>query len=218
MNINLYNKIIFFRDLGLENWIITSNRMNNFVNFRNCYTFDEIWFVEHYPIFTEGQSKNITNLNYIKKIPVVSSNRGGKITYHGPGQQVLYFLIDLRRRNVNIRQLIDIMEKAVILTLKKFSIEGYVKEKSPGIYINNRKKICSLGLRVKKGFTLHGLSINVNMNLIPFSYIAPCGDTDIKMTQIKDFYQNITIEEIKKILIQILSQLFHVEMINLGKI
>jgi len=209
----LQKKIIFFRNLGIENWLKTVNNMNIFTNLRNFNTFDEIWFVEHYPIFTQGQLKIKENINFIGDIPIVKTNRGGQITYHGPGQQILYFLIDLKRRKISIRQLIDIMQKIVIETLNDFSLDAYSKKKSPGVYINE-KKICSLGLRVKKGSTLHGLALNVDMNLKPFNYIHPCGDINIKMTQIKDFDLNIKLKDIRIILIKKLSKFLKVIMIN----
>lgn len=207
------NKIIFFRYLGLENWLTTVKKMNDFTMLRDFYTFDEIWFVEHYPIFTQGQNKKKENIHFIHDIPILNTDRGGQITYHGPGQQILYFLIDLKRRKINIRQLIDIMQKIVIETLKHFSIQAYVKKKLPGVYVNE-KKICSLGLRVKKGSTLHGLALNVNMDLTPFNYIYPCGDINIKMTQIKDFNSNVQLEDIRIMLIKELSKFLNIIMIN----
>ncbi|QCI15945.1 lipoyl(octanoyl) transferase LipB [Buchnera aphidicola] len=207
------NNIIIFRHLGLEHWRTTFNKMNAFTTSRNLYTFDEIWFVQHYPIFTKGQLNKDENIIHLNNIPLVCANRGGQITYHGPGQQILYFLINLKRRKISIRELIDIMHKIIIETLKNFSIESYIKKKSPGVYVY-QKKICSLGLRVKKGSTLHGLALNVNMDLKPFKYIHPCGDAKINMTQIKDFNPNIQLKDIRTILIDNLSKLFNVIMIN----
>lgn len=213
MNCFLQNKIIFFRNLDVEHWSKTFKKMHNFTLLRDFYTFDEIWFVEHYPIFTQGQSNNNKKIIYINNIPVVNTNRGGQITYHGPGQQILYFLIDLTRRQLTIRQLINIMENTIINTLNKLCIKSYTKKKSPGIYVDN-KKICSLGLRVKKHCTLHGLAINVNMDLKPFDYIYPCGDMHIKMTQIKDYNKKIKLENLRNILIKTLSEFFQVIMIK----
>ncbi|AEO08621.1 lipoyltransferase [Buchnera aphidicola str. Ak (Acyrthosiphon kondoi)] len=209
----MQKKIIFFRDLGIEHWLTTVDKMNNFTISRDIYTFDEIWFVEHHPIFTEGQLNNKKNIICAHDIPIEKTDRGGQITYHGPGQQILYFLINIKRRKISIRQLIDIMEQTVIETLNSFCLKAYTKKNSPGVYINE-KKICSLGLRIKKGSTLHGLALNVNMNLKPFDYIYPCGDINIKMTQIKDFNVNIELKDIKIILIKKLSKLLKVTMIN----
>ncbi len=209
----MQNKIIFFRYLGLENWLTTFNKMQYFTISRHFYTFDEIWFVEHYPIFTQGQlaKKNHTILH--NNIPIVYTNRGGQITYHGPGQQILYFLIDLKRRKMSIRQLIDTMQKIVIETLNDISITSYIRKKMPGVYIK-KKKVCSLGLRIQKGCTLHGLALNVNMDLTPFNYIHPCGDANIKMTQIKNFNTLVQLQDIQIILIEKLSKFLEVMMIN----
>lgn len=209
----MQKKIILFRDLGIEHWLTTVDKMNNFTKSRTCYTFDEIWFVEHYPIFTQGQLKEKENIILPNSIPIVKTDRGGRITYHGPGQQILYFLINIKRRKISIRELIDIMQKTVIETLNNFSLKAYTKNKIPGVYINE-KKICSLGLRIKKGCTLHGLALNVNMNLKPFQYIHPCGDATIQMTQIKDFNLNIQLKDIRVILIKKLSKFLEVNMIN----
>lgn len=209
----LKNKIIFFRNLGLEDWLTTVNKMNTFTQLRDINTFDEIWFVEHYPIFTQGQLNRKDKIKFIHNIPIVNSNRGCRITYHGPGQQILYFLINLKRRKINIRQLVDMMQEIVIEILNHFSLQAYVKKTSPGVYIN-KKKICSLGLRVKKGCTLHGLALNVNMNLTPFDYIHPCGDENMKMTQIKDFNLYVKLEDIRLIFIKKLSKFLDAYIIN----
>ncbi|AYN24930.1 lipoyl(octanoyl) transferase LipB [Buchnera aphidicola] len=210
------NKIIFFRNFGLKNWIEMFNKMHFFTEIRNINTFDEIWFLEHYPIFTQGllRKKNATICNNtINNIPVVTTDRGGQITYHGPGQQILYFLIDLKRRKITIRDLINIMHTLIVETLNYFSIKANIKSKSPGVYVNDQK-ISSLGLRVKKGFTLHGLSLNVDMDLTPFNYINPCGDINIKMTQVKEFNSFLTLKEIRVILIKKLSYLLNVSIIE----
>lgn len=211
------NKIIFFKNIGLINWLEIVDKMNNFTEKRNSFSFDEIWFVEHYPIFTEGLLKKnysiISRNNFINNIPIVTANRGGQITYHGPGQQILYFLIDLKRRKINIRQLIDLIHNLIINTLNDFSIKSNIKKKAPGVYVNN-KKICSLGLRIKRGCTLYGLSLNVDMDLTPFNYIYPCGDINIKMTQIKEFNSFLTLQDIRLVLIKKLAQLLNVKIIN----
>ncbi|WAI12023.1 MAG: lipoyl(octanoyl) transferase LipB [Buchnera aphidicola (Macrosiphum albifrons)] len=209
----MQKKFIFFRNLGLENWSTTIKKMNNFTKLRSVYTFDEIWFVEHHPIFTQGQLKAKENIIFSSDIPIVKTDRGGQITYHGPGQQILYFLIDLKRRKISVRQLIDIMQKIVIETLSNFSLKAYIKERSPGVYIN-KEKICSLGLRIKQGSTLHGLALNIDMNLKPFDYIYPCGDMNIKMTQIKNFNSKIKLKDVQIILIEQISKLFKVIMIK----
>jgi lipoyl(octanoyl) transferase len=202
MYVVVKNTNIIFRNLGLEDYSIIFKKMHNFCLLRNRDTSDEVWFVEHYPTFTKGLSNQEKQTTYIHNIPVINTNRGGNITYHAPGQQILYFLIDLKRRKINIRQLITIMENIVIKTLNQLSIPGYLKTQSPGIYVNE-KKICSLGLRVTKNSTLHGLAINVNMDLTPFNYIHPCGDKNIIMTQIKDFHTDIKLKNVRNLLIKI---------------
>ncbi|QCI21570.1 lipoyl(octanoyl) transferase LipB [Buchnera aphidicola (Hyadaphis tataricae)] len=202
MYVVVNNTNIIFRNLGLEDYSIIFKKMHDFCLLRNSDTSDEIWFVEHYPTFTKGLSNQEKKITHIHNIPVINTNRGGNITYHAPGQQILYFLIDLKRRNINIRQLITIMENIVIKTLNQFSIPGYLKAQSPGIYVNE-KKICSLGLRVTKHSTLHGLAINVNMDLTPFNYIHPCGDKNIIMTQIKDFHIDIKLKNVRNLLMKI---------------
>lgn len=210
----MQKKIIFFRNLGMQNYLDTVNKMNNFTILRDIYTFDEVWLVEHYPIFTQGILSNKDNILSFSKIPIVNSNRGGQITYHGPGQQILYFLIDLIRRKINIRQLIDIMQNIVIDTLNNFSILAHTNKKMPGVYVK-KKKICSLGLRIKKGSSLHGLAINVNMNLKPFDYIHPCGDVNTSMTQIAEFNKEVKMIDIQNILIKQLSK--HLQVYILDK-
>lgn len=212
------NKIIFFRNFGLEHWIKIFKKMHFFTEMRDINTYDEIWFLEHYPIFTQGllKKRNIIKSNnnvFFNTIPIVTTDRGGQITYHGPGQQILYFLIDLKRRKIDIRDLIKIMHGLIIETLDHFSIKSNIKKKLPGVYVNG-KKICSLGLRIKKKCTLHGLSLNVDMDLTPFNHIHPCGEINIKMTQIKEFNSFLTLKDVRLILIRKLSELFNVKMIE----
>jgi len=192
---------IIIKDLGLKNWEETAYSMYKFTSLRTALSLDEIWFVEHYPVFTLGQSSSTNNVYISKDIPLFFSNRGGKITYHGPGQQLIYFLIDIVRLGINIRQLISIMKKIIIETLDHFYIIGMFKKKNPGIYVKE-KKICSLGLRIKHGCSLHGLALNVNMDLHPFKLINPCGCSDIKMTQIKNLNPQISYIQVKNILVK----------------
>nr|WP_261978192.1 lipoyl(octanoyl) transferase LipB [Buchnera aphidicola] len=174
--------------------------MTYFTNFRNENTLDEIWFVEHYPIYTQGQFEYNSLKKNINNIPILYTNRGGKITYHGPGQQVVYLLLNLKRLKINIRQLLSIINNVVLNTLYYFSIIGNTGI-IPGIYVE-KKKICSIGLRIKKYFTLHGFSLNIKMNLEPFKYIHPCGDSTIIMTHMYDINKHISLEIVRKILIK----------------
>ena len=161
--------------------------MQDFTDNRNTETIDEVWLVEHYPVFTQGQAGKPEHLLQSGAIPLVQSDRGGQITYHGPGQQVMYVLIDIRRhQNLNVRRLVTALEQSVVRTLADYAIEGYSKVDAPGVYIDG-KKICSLGLRIRKGCSFHGLAFNINMDLQPFHYINPCGYAGLEMCQLADF-------------------------------
>ncbi|XBC37891.1 MAG: lipoyl(octanoyl) transferase LipB [Buchnera aphidicola (Meitanaphis microgallis)] len=194
------------RNLGLRHIEMTSNSMQRFTITRNKFTLDEIWLVQHYPIFTFGVSEKICNWCIPKSIPIVFSNRGGKTTYHGPGQLLIYFLLDLVRRGMNVGQLIVLMQNVVLYTLKCLSIDAYVLNTFPGIYVN-KKKICSFGLRIKKGCSFYGMALNVDMNLSPFNYINPCGN-DIKMTQVIDIKPNLNFKIVQLVLINSIKKYF----------
>ena len=157
---------------------------------------DEIWVTEHNPIFTTGLNKKNSKLPN-SSIPHLFVDRGGKITFHGPGQIIFYFLINLERNNLSIRQLVSGIEKSILIFLKKKKIIGHIKQNAPGVYIKN-EKIASIGLRLKKGFTYHGISLNVNMNLKPFNDIDPCGYKGLKMAQLKDYLPNIQNKNVEK--------------------
>jgi len=201
MEFTLYNNSIIIRDLGLQHWQLVSSLMQNFTITRTIETLDEFWCVEHYPIFTLGPLGKEEDLIIPSQIPMIRTNRGGKITYHGPGQQIIYLLVDLKRRKIGIRDLIWLIERTVIDTLNYFSIKSHIIKKYPGIFVQN-KKICSFGLRITKSCSLHGFALNVNMNMRPFSYIYPCGNKTIHMTQIYDFKKKINCKVIKLILIK----------------
>ena len=178
---------LIVRQLGLQDYQEIWHKMQDFTDNRNAETIDEVWLVEHYPVFTQGQAGKPEHLLQSGAIPLVQSDRGGQITYHGPGQQVMYVLIDIRRhQNLNVRRLVTALEQSVVRTLADYAIEGYSKVDAPGVYIDG-KKICSLGLRIRKGCSFHGLAFNVNMDLQPFHYINPCGYAGLEMCQLVDF-------------------------------
>lgn len=194
------NKIIV-RNLGLISWEKISKSMYNFTINRTNLTKDELWLVQHPKIFTVNKFNDINkNFSNMYNIPIAESNRGGKITYHAPGQQIVYILMNLKRREINIRQLINIIQQSVIKTLDYFNINAKTYCKYPGVYVN-KKKICSLGLKIIKGCSLHGFALNINMDMKPFKIIHPCGCKDLKMTQISDFYNNIDVNQVNSILI-----------------
>ena len=195
--------IFRIKDLGRKNYIETYRLMRDFTFSRNCFTNDEIWLVEHFPVYTLGYSQRKKSITNINNIPLIATDRGGQITYHGPGQLVIYLLIDLKRRPYKVKKLISLIEASVIDYLKMQSINAEKKIGAPGVYIEN-SKICALGLRVKNCCTYHGLSINVDMNLSPFESINPCGIKGMTTTQIINFKKDITINIVKNELLKYL--------------
>ncbi|MBI2383922.1 MAG: lipoyl(octanoyl) transferase LipB [Gammaproteobacteria bacterium] len=169
--------------LGRRPYDATYAAMREFTLARTPETMDELWFLEHPPVFTQGQAGKPEHVLLPGDIPVVQSDRGGQVTYHGPGQLVVYFLLDLHRLGYGIRSLVTRLEQALIDTLAGYGIAGAARPDAPGVYVAGRK-IASLGLRVRKGCTYHGLALNVNMDLEPFTRINPCGYRGLEMTQI----------------------------------
>jgi lipoyl(octanoyl) transferase len=147
---------------------------------------DEIWLLSHKPVFTQGQAGKPEHVLKPGKIPVIQTDRGGQVTYHGPGQLVAYLLLNVRRRNLGVRSLVQLIEQAVVATLEEFGISALIRPGAPGVYVNDAK-IAALGLRIKNGWSYHGLSLNVNMDLTPFDHINPCGFEELAVTQIVDF-------------------------------
>lgn len=167
---------------GMVDYAQMYQKMHQFTDQRDEQTTDQIWFVEHPPIYTQGQAGKAENVLDVGSIPVFQADRGGQVTYHGPGQMIAYLLLDLRRRHLGVRELVTIMEQSVVATLDHYQIEAYPKADAPGVYVNH-EKIASLGLRVRHGCTFHGLALNVNMDLTPFTHINPCGYAGLKMAQ-----------------------------------
>jgi len=162
------------------------NAMREFTNQRDGATIDQFWVLEHPPVFTQGLAGRSEYVIDPGSIPVIASDRGGQITYHGPGQMIVYLLIDLRRRGKGIRWLVESLEQGVIATLADLGIQACADAKRPGVYVQDHK-IASLGLRVRHGCTYHGLALNVEMDLQPFQRIHPCGYASLSMTQISDW-------------------------------
>jgi len=163
--------------------------MTEFTNQRMPETIDQLWLVEHPPVFTQGQAGKAEHLLFPGDIPVVQSDRGGQVTYHGPGQLVAYPLLDLRRLKIGVRELVTSIEQTIVATLAHYQIESAAKPDAPGVYVNG-DKIASLGLRVRRGCSFHGLALNVAMDLAPFQRINPCGYQGLAMTQMKDLLPN----------------------------
>lgn len=163
--------------------------MTDFTNQRTADTQDQLWLVEHPAVFTQGQAGKAEHLLFPSEIPVVQTDRGGQVTYHGPGQLVAYPLLDLKRLKIGVRELVTHIENTIIATLSHYGIDSAAKPDAPGVYVDG-KKIASLGLRVRRGCSFHGLALNVDMNLSPFLQINPCGYQGLAMTQIKDLIPN----------------------------
>lgn len=174
--------LITVKHLGLAEYQSVWLAMQEFTQSRNENTPDELWLVEHPPVFTLGRNGKVEHILHDSQIPVVKVDRGGQVTYHGPGQIVIYLLLDLHRRKIGIRQLVTLIEDCIVGLLKQFKLNANSEPKAPGVYIDG-KKIAALGLRVSKGRTTHGLSLNVDMDLTPFSYINPCGYKGLEVTQ-----------------------------------
>jgi len=176
---------LIVRSLGLTDYVPVWEAMRVFTDSRQKSTLDEIWVTEHKRVFTQGQSGRPENIIDPGDIPVVLSDRGGQVTYHGPGQLVVYLMFDLRRIDLNIRVLVGGIEESIIDVLAGYSIGATRERDAPGVYVRG-SKIGSLGLRVRRGCSFHGLSLNVAMDLEPFDRINPCGNVDLKMSQVKD--------------------------------
>lgn len=176
---------VVVRHLGQQEYQSVWAAMKAFTADRDQRTIDELWLVEHPPVFTQGLNGKPEHLLAPGDIPVIQVDRGGQITYHGPGQTVVYFLIDIQRAGLGIRRLVTLLEQSVIDLLAGYGISGYARPDAPGVYVAGRK-IASLGLRVRRGCSYHGLALNVAMDLEPFGRINPCGYAGLRMTQLKD--------------------------------
>lgn len=194
-----------FKSLGLRDYDDTWQSMKSHIreeDFKN-----EIWFIEHPPVFTLGTAADQKHILNPKDIPVVQSDRGGEVTYHGPGQLVIYFMIDVKRSKLGPKTLVKSLQEFTKSLLKECSIESRFIDGAPGVYVNN-KKIASIGLRISKGKTYHGISINVDMDLAPFSYINPCGYKGLEVTQIKELNNEVTIKDVERLAIELLEPIF----------
>lgn len=173
------------RHLGLQDYTCVWKAMSRFTDERDSDTPDELWLVQHSPVFTQGQAGKPEHLLSPGDIPVVQVDRGGQVTYHGPGQLVGYPLIDIKRRKLGVRELVNRIEAILVAVLEQFQLKAYSRQDAPGVYIDE-KKIASLGLRVRRGCSFHGFSVNIDMDLEPFERINPCGYSGLMMTQLTD--------------------------------
>ncbi|SHN90690.1 Octanoate-[acyl-carrier-protein]-protein-N-octan oyltransferase [Bathymodiolus heckerae thiotrophic gill symbiont] len=176
-------------ELGLQDYQQTWQAMVDFTNQRTIDTEDQLWVVEHPSIFTQGIAGKSEHELAIESIPIVKTDRGGQITYHGPGQLIIYCLIDLKRNSLGIKKMVSIIEISIMQMLELYSIKAHLKDGAPGVYVDHAK-IAALGLKVKHAKTYHGLSVNINMDLSPFEQINPCGYQGLKVTQLSDLADN----------------------------
>ena len=175
---------LVLRELGLVDYEPTLAAMQQFTDTRTPDTPDELWLLQHPPVFTQGQAGKAEHVLSPGDIPVIQVDRGGQVTYHGPGQWVLYLLVDLRRHHLGVRDLVDLIEHSVQQLLEHYGISAAAQSGAPGVYVAG-DKIASLGLRVRRGCSYHGLSLNVDMDLEPFQRINPCGFKDLQVTSLR---------------------------------
>ncbi|MBJ3814555.1 lipoyl(octanoyl) transferase LipB [Shimwellia pseudoproteus] len=191
---------ILIRQLGQQPYGPVSQAMHDFTDNRDDTTPDEIWLVEHDPVFTQGQAGKAEHLLATGDIPVIQSDRGGQVTYHGPGQQVMYVLLNLKRRKLGVRELVTVLEQTVVNTLATRGITAHARADAPGVYVGEQK-ICSLGLRIRRGCSFHGLALNIAMDLGPFRRINPCGYPGMEMTQVSALSPGATPGQLQPVLI-----------------
>lgn len=194
--------MLTIRALGLQDYTTVWEAMKQFTINRSDNTPDELWLLEHYPVYTQGQAGKSEHVLNPREIPIVQSDRGGQVTYHGPGQLIAYTLFDIQRLKMGVRTLVSHLENTLIELLQQYDVQANIQCGAPGVYVDD-KKIASIGLRVKNGRTYHGIALNVNMDLTPFDGINPCGYPSLKMTQISDFIKDISMEVLSQQLIQL---------------
>ena len=209
---------LLVRQLGRRPYQPVWDAMKAFTDSRTSETPDEFWVVEHDPVYTQGQAGKAEHLLAPGDIPVVQSDRGGQVTYHGPGQLVLYVLVDVRRSKLSVRELVTCLETAIINTLARSDIQAYAKADAPGVYVKNdlgiEAKLASLGLRIRKGCSFHGLALNINMDMTPFLRINPCGYAGMAMTQTSALGGPQSVAEAQSILVMELASLIGYETIT----
>jgi lipoyl(octanoyl) transferase len=176
-------KVVILKWLGRVDYEPTLQAMRAFTDTRDATTQDEIWFLEHSPVFTLGMNGKQEHLLGTGNIPVVNTERGGQVTYHGPGQLVVYPLLDLRRNSLGVRDLVTALEESIVATVKEWGITAVARRDAPGVYVDGRK-LASVGLRIRRGCSYHGLAFNIQMDLEPFLRINPCGYAGLEVTQL----------------------------------
>jgi lipoyl(octanoyl) transferase len=200
--------------LGRSDYEQTWQAMKQFTDQRDTNTVDELWITEHAPIFTQGLNGKPEHILQTANIPVVQIDRGGQVTYHGPGQLVLYCLLNIQRLGFGVRALVSTIEQSIVELLAQYDIKAFARRDAPGVYVNlastgQMAKIAALGLRIRKGCCYHGLSLNIDMDLEPFSNINPCGFEGLAVTQMTDLNASITVEQAGWALAAILTHNLH---------
>jgi lipoyl(octanoyl) transferase len=195
---------LFVRRLGLADYEPVWRAMQAYTDERNENSGDELWLVQHPPVFTQGQAGKAEHLLAPGNIPVIQVDRGGQVTYHGPGQLVAYPLVDIHRKNIGVRDFVQRIEESIIRVLARYDVTGERIPGAPGIYVEG-EKIASLGLRVRRGCTFHGLALNVDMDLEPFQRINPCGFAGLRVTQLSNFAE-VTLIEVENHLVASLQE------------
>lgn len=186
---------LLVRHLGEVDYQETWQKMQNFTDTRHKDTPDELWFLQHPPVYTLGKNGKPEHVLNAAEIPVINTDRGGQVTYHGPGQIVVYTLLDLTRMKLGVRALVTHLEQTIVELLCDYGVTANARPEAPGVYVNNAK-IAALGLRVRKGRSFHGLAVNVAMDLEPFRRINPCGYEGLEVTQLKDLVSDVEIEPV----------------------
>ncbi len=191
-------KMLRIRDLGLSDYEPVWHAMREFTDLRTPQTMDEFWYLQHHPVFTMGLNAKQEHLLNPGEIPVINIDRGGQVTYHGPGQLVVYLMLDLARHKLGVKQLVSAMEQSIIDFLAYYNIKANRIIGAPGIYVDGAK-IAALGLRIRRGYSYHGLALNIDMDLEPFSRINPCGYSDLPVTQLAELLPEATTADIELI-------------------
>ncbi|MDP3562392.1 MAG: lipoyl(octanoyl) transferase LipB [Legionellaceae bacterium] len=198
---------MLIRQLGIQPYESVWKEMKQFTAERTVETPDEMWLLEHFPVYTQGQAGKKEHILDAQNIPIIQTDRGGQVTYHGPGQFIAYVLMNLSRRHIGIRTMVCHLEEVLISLLQKYHIHAERRTGAPGVYVDERK-IASIGLRVKNGCTYHGIALNVGLNLSPFHGINPCGYAKLEMTRINDFNPKVSMDDVNQTFIQEFLRIF----------
>lgn len=196
---------LLVKTLGQQPYEPVWRAMQSFTEQRTSETMDEVWLLEHDPVFTLGRNAKKKHILSAGDIPVIEIDRGGQVTYHGPGQLVVYLMIDIKRRALGVRKLVTLIEQSIISTLNEYQLSARAKKEAPGVYIGDAK-IAALGLRIKKGCSFHGLSLNASMDLTPFRQINPCGYKELEVVQLSDYIEDVELSKLQQQLIFHLSK------------